>query len=425
MTGDEAKIREWSERFRKQPLARSIVAGLHKRRVEIWRRTFELLQKESPEYRNAVDEEFTDESKAHCGELLRTIIAISAGRVEDFSDDPFGFVRTHAEWRARRQVPLVASLGAYRLAHKMYLGITHESLLKYAGRRETLGSLTMLSDFWIEFFDHVGAVVAEAHAEQERLSVARNTRAYARLMDDLLRGREPRNVESRRLASFCGIRVGTPMVVSIARALPAGNGNQTDLEVALRSVARLIPQVLPSPGFGKLVDIRNDEVVAIVACDNDPARGLITALRRHGFGRRATKGLAAGFGVSLKTTDIARLPEALDEARLALQFVSASRPVVHFADIDLPELLIRRADPAALKLIPDWSRHLESAELGATIRAFAACSLNVRQTAGSLGVHTNTVYFRLNRISKLTGVDARTFSGTSLLLTVLRLIDGR
>jgi PucR C-terminal helix-turn-helix domain len=40
-----------------------------------------------------------------------------------------------------------------------------------------------------------------------------------------------------------------------------------------------------------------------------------------------------------------------------------------------------------------------------------------------LGVHTNTVYFRLNRVKKLTGVDARTYSGTSLLLTALRLSE--
>jgi sugar diacid utilization regulator len=36
---------------------------------------------------------------------------------------------------------------------------------------------------------------------------------------------------------------------------------------------------------------------------------------------------------------------------------------------------------------------------------------------------TNTVYFRLNRIKKLTGVDARTYAGTSLLLTALRLSE--
>ncbi len=52
MTTAIAKVREWSERFRKAPLAQRVVVGLHKRSNEIWQRTFELLQRESPEYRN-------------------------------------------------------------------------------------------------------------------------------------------------------------------------------------------------------------------------------------------------------------------------------------------------------------------------------------------------------------------------------------
>jgi sugar diacid utilization regulator len=100
---------------------------------------------------------------------------------------------------------------------------------------------------------------------------------------------------------------------------------------------------------------------------------------------------------------------------------------MHFSDINLPKFLIRRAGNIALRLIPEWTRHLTpggsgpSGELARTIRAFAECSLNVKQTARCLGVHANTVYFRLNRINKLTGIDPRTFSGASLLLTALRL----
>jgi DNA-binding PucR family transcriptional regulator len=47
----------------------------------------------------------------------------------------------------------------------------------------------------------------------------------------------------------------------------------------------------------------------------------------------------------------------------------------------------------------------------------------VKQAARRLGVHTNTVYFRLKRINELTGVDPPTYAGTSLLLTALRLLE--
>ncbi|SED41767.1 hypothetical protein SAMN05444161_3162 [Rhizobiales bacterium GAS191] len=169
-------IRQWGERFRKDPLATRVVAGLRERSNEIWQGTFELLQRESPEYRNSVDDEFTKESKAHCNELLKTIIAIVAARSDRSGADPFDFVRTHAAWRARHQVPLIASLHAYRLAHRTYWEITRDSLLRHGKRGEAILSLTMLSDFWIQFFDYVGAVLAEAHAVEEGLIVAQSTR---------------------------------------------------------------------------------------------------------------------------------------------------------------------------------------------------------------------------------------------------------
>jgi carbohydrate diacid regulator len=80
-------------------------------------------------------------------------------------------------------------------------------------------------------------------------------------------------------------------------------------------------------------------------------------------------------------------------------------------------------------LIPEWTRHFspakddQSREMYRTIRAFADSSFNVKQTAQRLGVHTNTVYFRLNRITKLTGINPRTYSGTLRLLTALRLLE--
>ena len=112
---------------------------------------------------------------------------------------------------------------------------------------------------------------------------------------------------------------------------------------------------------------------------------------------------------------------------MALDLTSPGHALLHFADIDLAVFLIHRADRAALRLIPEWLReaHARGSEdvLVGAIRTFADCSLNVKETARRLGVHTNTVYFRLNQIRKLTGADPRTFSGASFLLTALRLLD--
>jgi len=102
---------------------------------------------------------------------------------------------------------------------------------------------------------------------------------------------------------------------------------------------------------------------------------------------------------------------------------------MHFSDIHLPDLLVRRADQVAVRLIPAWARQLHSAEhnrsreLIHTIRVFADCNFNVKSTAQVLGVHTNTVYFRLNRLKKISDLDPRSYAGTSAILTALRLLE--
>jgi hypothetical protein len=428
-TRSDALIRQWGERFQKDTLAADVVAGLRDRSNEIWHHAFELMRRESPEYRNSVDEEFTKESKAHCNELLGLIVSIATGTVSDASQDRFEFVRIHAEWRARHQVPLIASLHAYRIAHRTYSELSQDSLARHRNPQAIIRSLRMLSDFWIQFFDHVGAVLAEAHAVEGGLAVAQGARIYTSLINDLLRGVQPTDPESRRLCTLCGIRPGAPMAVAVAAPHWPENGSPIDLEVTLRSFVRLFEHVLSPAHFGRLVDIRNSQVIAIASSDGDTARSLLRALQGRGFAGRARNGHPARVGVSLNVVDITRLSDALEEAQTALELSSDAQPILHFSGIDLQELLVRRADRTAVRLIPEWARHLHSAdddpsrELSRTIRVFADCSFNVKLTAQRLSVHTNTVYFRLNRIKKLTGIDPRTYSGTAHFLTILRLLE--
>jgi PucR C-terminal helix-turn-helix domain/GGDEF-like domain len=425
----KALISRWQEAFRKDPLASRIVVGLRERRDEIWQHAFRLLQQESPEYRNAVDDAFTGESKAHCGELLRTIVSIPAGCVGKGDIDPFDFVRSHAKWRAQRKVPLIASLHAYRLAHRTYSEISQRELSREDQPQEVVRSLTMLSTFWIQLFDHVGAVLAEAHAVEEDLIVAQGTQSYAALIDGLLGGLLPSDPLARKLCARCGIHPGATMAVAIAKPYPEDRGMVVDLEVTLRSFVRLVEEVLPPAAFGRLVDIRNGEVVVIARRDSDAARAIVKALQQSGFPRRVGKGHSIRVGVSLDASDVAYLPRAFEEARTALDFATPTRPLMHFAAIDLSDFLVRRADGAAMRLLPDWIAQFRLHDgahptgFSRTIQAFADCSFNVKRTARKLGVHTNTVYFRLNRIKKITGVDPRTYSGITSVLTALRLLE--
>src|SRR5262249_12374186 len=157
------------------------------------------------------------------------------------------------------------------------------------------------------------------------------------------------------------------------------NGHQ-DREVALRSLSRLFEQALSSTVFGMLIDVGDSQVTAIVCSDTDTGRNLMQALRRGAFAKRTASGQSAAVGISMDVAEVAGLPEALEEAQIAIDFANAKQPLMRFSDIHLPDLLVRRADQMAFRLIPAWARHLGSAEdtqscqLIRTIRAFADCN---------------------------------------------------
>jgi hypothetical protein len=423
-----ALICRWKDRFETTPLARSVVVGLRTRADEIWRYAFDLLQRESPEYRNAVDDAFSEESKSHCNTLLLMIVAIADGNLKKPAPDPFDFVRTHARWRARREVPLVASLHAYRIAHRTYSDISQNALGQRGAPGDIVCAQRMLYEFWIEFFDHVGHVLADAHAAEDALMVAQETRAPTRLMDCLLRGVEPAEQELRRLCAARGIRLGAAMAVAVAKPVLV-NGGHVDREITFRTLARRFEDALSPAVTGSLIEVKDSQVTAIVCGDSEPSRNLVQALRRGGFATRAANGQLIAVGISMDVDDVAALPRALEEALIAVDFVGAGQALIRFSDIHLPDLLVRRADQFAARLIPAWAKQLHSSEddqsreLIRTIRLFADCDFNVKSTARKLGVHTNTVYFRLNRLKTISSSDPRTYRGASTILTALGLLE--
>ena len=60
--------------------------------------------------------------------------------------------------------------------------------------------------------------------------------------------------------------------------------------------------------------------------------------------------------------------------------------------------------------------------LAETLTAYADCDLNVARTAEPLGVHANTIHYRLRRVLELTGRDPRRFAELVELTTALRLL---
>lgn len=55
------------------------------------------------------------------------------------------------------------------------------------------------------------------------------------------------------------------------------------------------------------------------------------------------------------------------------------------------------------------SKILEDSELYDSLKAFFANNLNISETSRNTFVHRNTLVYRLDKIQKLTGLDARNF----------------
>jgi sugar diacid utilization regulator len=426
-----ALVRNWGARLQENGLAGRVLVAVHERERDIQLCTLDGLQRENPAFQRATSEQFRSEAVGHCRDIGNVMFAIASGRAAGLGADPFGFVRLHAIRRARQRFPLAGSLNAYRLAHKGYWTVMSESVVHFAAaEREVNACSMMLSEFLLEFFDVVSGTMTDAYLAEEAHLNAQRARARVALFDDLIHGRQPGDLDARELCERCGIRPGMHMAVALMRPFESASNGDGERDGALHRLSERIGQSLSQRGFGTLVDRRDGAVLAIAAGKSGTARTLATVLRASVGARQKGAGFPVAVGIGLDVTEIAAVPQAYQEAERAIEFAEPGWPVVHFADVDLVELLLRRPDATAFRLVPEWAGRLrqadaKSGDLSRTIHAFADCDLNVKRTARSLDLHTNTVYFRLNRIMKLTGVDPRSFSGASLLLTALRLHDAK
>src|SRR6266700_3301773 len=298
-----------------------------------------------------------------------------------------------------------------------------------AAESDKTDCVMILSEFLLEFFDRISGIMNDAYLSEEKLMIARRTRARVAVIEDLLHGRQPGDLEAQALYEQCGLGSGSAIAVAIARLKHAGNGQAFDRSRALERLSDLFHQALAPSAFGKLIDIRKDEVLTIIGGGAATSKRVLEAFGEIAAELKTDISGFAGVGISLDASEISALPQAYQEAERAVEFTQAGRPIMHFADIDLMEFLVRRPDAAALRLIPDWANRFmdvdsdRAGELSRTISQFAACNFNVKRTARDLDLHTNTVYFRLNRIRELTGIDPRSYSGLSLLLTTVRMLN--
>ena len=392
-------------------LALAVLDQLEADADAIARRMALAAREEVEEYAAVADPAFAAEVLEHATEHVRAFVR--AGRLgRPPEGEELAFVRERGAERARELMPLDALLEAYLVGQRT----VWESIVEASGESpEGMRAAQDLTAMTFRYTHAINVAVADAYLRESNALATEAERSRRDLLDRLLSGREPGGEEARR-AEALGLRAQAEHVVVVAEG--EGEGDDT-----ARLVVRALVRADPERPF---VVPRHDEVVAIlpVYVRRGPAeirdaleRAAEVLLRSHRVRLRA--------GVSSVCEGLSELGRGYGEAGGALRHAGAA--VVAFQDIALADYLASAADDTARRLVPAGTRRLLEADrsgtLAETLRAYAACNLNVARAAERLTVHPNTVHYRLGRVATLTGKDPRRFEELSEMLTALRLLE--
>ena len=297
----------------------------------------------------------------------------------------------------------------------------------YVAVGEYGGRLSMLDNAVV----HRAALSIALERSGERRTAETEWHTVEAFTGSVLRGEEsPATLERR--AEVLGLRLDVPRVVCIVAARePGGPG------LSSQSLARLLTG--PDSPSAVLGAPSGEDVALIVELPDDlaPRQGvrwakerIRTALGRFGYEGgvlAAVSALAGAPGDDTRAHGESR--QVLDTMRKHL--AAPGDQVLAVDDLGAGRLLLASTDAAETRrfgvdaLGPLLGEDERSRELLETLDAFLESGRSVRRAARLLGVHTNTVRYRMAGVEKLTGLDVATDSQSQLTaqlaILVLRL----
>jgi len=202
---------------------------------------------------------------------------------------------------------------------------------------------------------------------------------------------------------------------TLADRLGAG---AAQLLVALAPAGGVLPAGWQPPRAGAVSAVLDDDgdrvaVLVLLGSTGDlrPATALTAA---------ALPSLPAGSsaGLSAVRTGFAELAGQWAEARAAARVAAAVEefaPVAHWAELGAWRAIttLPGPDPAVRALLAE-------PVLARTAEVFLDCAGSASRAAAALGIHRQTLYYRLGRVAEVTGVDLASGADRLLLHTALR-----
>ncbi|MFJ6073012.1 PucR family transcriptional regulator [Streptomyces sp. NPDC093065] len=250
----------------------------------------------------------------------------------------------------------------------------------------------------MEVTARIGALLADE--AQHGADLSRELRAVLTAERDW-----QRDMAVAELRSALGARAETPHAVVCVAPWPSADPDDAPSVRTVPGATALctVPWGASAVSLALLVRLRSAEV-------RSPATSAAGRLMERAGAATGRGGPAGGIaaGVSAPRTGLADLGTAWSEASAAARTARAEArfgPVAQWTSIGAFRLLTslppRSADDPAVRALLSPAHR----ELARTAEVYLDCAGQAGRTAAELGVHRQTLYYRLSRVEQLTGLD--------------------
>jgi hypothetical protein len=333
--------------------------------------------------------------------------------------DGLPFIGETVDRRIDQGIPAEQILAAYRVGHRVLWEIVEQASERVGADEDVMASLALPM---MRYIEAAWSEVAKSYIRAERRLAADLDRGQSRLVEAMIDGRAASEGVRLQAGSFPVDAQQTYLVLVL-------HGFPDHAAASLRTAARRLgdaPQVRAS-----VVHVRDDDLISLVALERgEPSTASALIAREMRFA--ASKlGCAPALGVGMPAHGPEQVREGYREAVAAATAAGSGITLAleQMALVDrLTVMLASGAVPE--RLISDRVRTFVQEDLGkrgqliSTLREYAACDLNARRAAEALFVHRNTVLYRLQRVSELTGLDPHLLPQLLDLITAARLVQG-
>lgn len=384
-----------------------IVAEMASRSTELADAIYHAALEAARVYRTANEAAFLEQVRQHCAEHARLFL-LCAAKDRSPTEEELEFVRVRGRLRAQENLPVEAIMQTYLAGQRATWAAVRDATTRAHAPQAAEEALTAMT---FRYAEAITAALAEGYGAERQRQTGTAGQLQREVVDDLLGGRvDPRD---ERVAAL-GLGATEDLRVAVIEVDPVSEVKRAATAVAL--------QLASSPATGLAVD-RADTVVAVR--QSAAVEPLAAAIRRAAA-RLESGGVRLRAGIGLVAAGPAGVRTAHQEARRALRHARDTGAVAALDEIDLMDALTEEADGVVSRVAAEKLRGLaDDPEIAETLAAYAEADLNAQRAAAALGVHPNTVHYRLDRVRERLGRDPRHFHELAELLLAVRLRAAR